>query len=38
MADTYEAPAIESRTEITPALIGAVVISANIDNNVDGNV
>jgi hypothetical protein len=34
MADTYEAPAIESRTEITPALIGAILISANLDADV----
>jgi len=31
MADTYEPPGIEERTDIGPNLIGADVISGNID-------
>jgi hypothetical protein len=31
MADTYEAPRIETRTDIGSALIGQVLVSGNVD-------
>ena len=33
MADTYEPPRVEDRTDVAPMLIGAAIGSPNIDTN-----